>query len=615
MYGLPMDMLANIPLVDGPECETLGFDHNIDGYRQFAGPANLAGKRIISSEAGAIFGAVYQQPIPELLWDLKRSIVGGVNQFVLHGYPFSGDYGNTTWPGFLTFNYAFSEMHGPRQPAWEFYDEWLDWTGRTQFVAQSGVPKIDVAFWSKLTSYEKVTTQYMPTDLQDAGFTYEYLSPDNFDLSEAYVSNGTFAPERQAFKALVVRGNASLTLAGVAHLVDYANDGLPLIFSGGLPTKVSGYDQTAGENVTATLETLTDLDNVHVLAYEGLAASLLSLGITPRTSISANGTWYTHWREDTNASTQYIFVYNDAMGAPLGQATTVGNISFETTGRPFLFDAWTGEKKALSTYQQSETSTTVQLQLAGNQSVILGFDSGTADSGLHIESSADFGSARGPVLTSSNSSSLEYLATYNSAPQTILLSNGTSTVIQPMLASESTLANWTLTVEAWEPPADLYDIEAGPTKTNSTTPYSLTTLQPWSVISTALTNVSGLGYYHTTFDWAANSSSTTNTVSGAFLDLGAVVHTASLRINGHTIPPLDPTWALADIGAFLVDGTNSVDVIVSTPLSNGLRSIWGELKNSGKLATAVTPDLPGVMEYGLVEEVRLIPYRRDVLSN
>lgn len=605
-----MDMLANIPLVDGPECETLGFNHLIDGYRQFAGPANLAGKRIISSEAGAIYGAVYQQSVPDLLWDLKRSIVGGVNAFVLHGYPFTGDYGNTTWPGFLTFNYVFSEMHGPRQPAWAFYGEWLDWLGRVQYVAQSGVPRVDLAFWSKLTAYESVTSQYVPTDLQDAGFTYEYLSPDNFDLPDAIVANGTFAPERQAFKALIVRANASLTLAGVSHLVDYANQGLPLVFPGGLPTKASGYAQMAGENLTETLETLLGLDNVHVVPSGGLAASLLSLGITPRTAVSANGSWYTHWRENESTSTQYVFVYNDATGVPFGQGTTVGNVSFESTDKPFLLDAWTGEKTPLSAYQQSETTTTVQLQLAGNQSVILAFEPSDASEELYISSGA---SLSGTVLKNSvDSDSLEYLTTYNTAPQTILLSDGTSTTIEPMLVSESTLTNWTLTVEAWGPPQDIYDIEAGSTKTNST-PYTLTSLQPWSEISTALTNVSGLGYYRTTFTWSSNS--TASGLSGAFLDLGTIIHTARLSINGQTVPPLDPTWARADIGAYLVEGTNEVDVVVSTTLSNGLRGVWDELVISGRPATANVPTPPSVMAYGLVEEVRLIPYRRDVLSS
>lgn len=82
VYNLPMDMLANIPAVNGPECESLGFNHVIDAYRQFAGPANLAGKRIVSSELGAQRNEAYSQTLPELIWDVKRSIIGSVNNMV-----------------------------------------------------------------------------------------------------------------------------------------------------------------------------------------------------------------------------------------------------------------------------------------------------------------------------------------------------------------------------------------------------------------------------------------------------------------------------------------------------------------------------------------------------
>ena len=146
-------MLANIPLVNAPECETLGFSNNIDSYRQYSDPAHLAGKRVISSEAGAETMKAYQQTIPELVWSLKRSFAGSVNQFVLHGYPTSSEYGNTTWPGFTTFAYLFSDVHGPRQPAFSFDSDFLDWLSRNQYIGQIGIPKADIAFWSKSTSY------------------------------------------------------------------------------------------------------------------------------------------------------------------------------------------------------------------------------------------------------------------------------------------------------------------------------------------------------------------------------------------------------------------------------------------------------------------------------
>ena len=87
-----MDMLANIPAVNGPETESLGFNHVIDAYRQFAGPANLAGKRVISSELGAQRNEPYSQTMPELIWDVKRSIVGSINNFVSRPHSFSYSY-------------------------------------------------------------------------------------------------------------------------------------------------------------------------------------------------------------------------------------------------------------------------------------------------------------------------------------------------------------------------------------------------------------------------------------------------------------------------------------------------------------------------------------------
>ncbi len=167
-------MLANIPHAHAPECETLAFGGNIDAYKQFAGPATLAGRRIISSESGAGFGQTYQQTIPDLLSGFKRSIAGGVNNFIVHGYPYTGNYGNTTWPGFTPFDYTFAEMHGRHLPGWDFYSDWLGWLSRNQWVAQTGIPKTDLVFWTKSTDYRLLPTKYPSNDLLAAGM---FLSP------------------------------------------------------------------------------------------------------------------------------------------------------------------------------------------------------------------------------------------------------------------------------------------------------------------------------------------------------------------------------------------------------------------------------------------------------
>ena len=85
-----MDMLSSIPIVDIPECELLDFSDLIDGYRQYSGPAHLAGRAIVSSECGAVRDEAVTQTLTELLWHVKRSYAGALNQFVFHGFPYSG---------------------------------------------------------------------------------------------------------------------------------------------------------------------------------------------------------------------------------------------------------------------------------------------------------------------------------------------------------------------------------------------------------------------------------------------------------------------------------------------------------------------------------------------
>ncbi|KAJ5639241.1 uncharacterized protein N7484_007103 [Penicillium longicatenatum] len=618
VYNLPMDMLANIPHVNAPECETLGFSENIDGYRQFSGPANLAGKRVISSEAGAIFGEAYQQPISELLWTFKRSFAGSVNSFIIHGFPNSGNYGNTSWPGFTTFMYEFSAMYGPRQPAFAFYSDFLNWVSRNQFILQTGIPKIDVAFWSKSTTYKSVPTSYAPVDLQEAGenfrflqpgfpytdqfytgYTYEYLSPDNFALPEAYVSDAAFAPNRQAFKALIVRSNETLTTLGVNKLVQYAHAGLPIIFPGGLPSNFSGYHPTAATKAIKSLNSIKSLKNVHLVKADGLADTLESLNILPRSSVTANGTWYTMWREEAANAKSYIYVYNDATGLSFEKGMTSGSVSFESTGVPFFYDAWSGEVTPISSYTQSKTHTTIPLQLAGNQTAIIGFDK-NAKSSVHIQDTTI------PVLpTTSDTESLTVLRSFDQKSREIRLSTGKKASLSSMSTKPFTLDNWKLNVESWTPLPDFYNAE-GATRTNQT--FHIPSLVPWNQISHTLANVSGIGYYTTAFTWPPASSSS---VSGAFIDLGAITHTARVMINGHHLPPLDISWARADIGSFLQHGKNIVEVIVSTTLGNVLRTYWDELETSGKLASAVVADPPTEEGYGLVHPVKIIPYRKD----
>lgn len=507
-------------------------------------------------------------------------------------------------------------MHGPHEPAWEFYRDQFDFIARNNWVFQSGIPRMDIAIWQKMTVYPghiQLRT-YEPTDLEDAGYSYEYLSPNNLDLPAAKVVDEILAPDAQAFKALVVRKNDSLTLEGVTKLVEFANDGLPIVFAGGLPSTILGtLAPTVLRQALSDIQTISRLPNVHTTDSYLVASTISSLGIEPLTKISTNASWYTYWRSDPTTNTDYIFVYNDAMHTPQGQGSSEGSIEFQSTKIPYEYNAWTGEKKPILTYTATNTSTIIPFRLAGNQSTIVAFEP------------ASEGNATAPVQGSNITEGVlgydvkdgKTIIKLGSAASPTTSSGGSKTLAATP-AAPFTLSSWNLMVEHWDPPKDLYNYTYGALKYNTT--HNLPSLVPWSDIS-GLQNVSGRGYYSTTFNWPPTANSSSNaTADGAFIDFGFVYHTLRAYVNGHQLPPLDVTQARTDMKGYLMEGLNTVEAVVATPLGNVLRPIWGQLMSSGE--GPGSPDAgpqngfvpPPQGKYGLQAEVVIIPYTEVEVS-
>lgn len=201
-YDLPVDMLAGVPITDAPETENLGFNDNIDTYRQIVGPATLAGKRIFSMEVGAVPVDTYNLRLPQLATLIKRGFASGVNQYVIHGSPYSHQYHGTTWPEYISFNYFFPEQNERHQPAWiNGRRVVIDYVARTQSIQQTGTPKIDGAFYDLQTAQnDNIPTLYPYDDLINAGYSYQYLSPLNFQLPQAVVLSQVLTENAPASK-------------------------------------------------------------------------------------------------------------------------------------------------------------------------------------------------------------------------------------------------------------------------------------------------------------------------------------------------------------------------------------------------------------------------------
>ncbi|KAM0549861.1 hypothetical protein ACHAPJ_009108 [Fusarium lateritium] len=601
-YGSNMDMLAAVPIVDAPECESLSFHDNIDSYRAFTGPARLAGRRVVSNEMGAVRGSGFRYHLPQLIFSVNRAFLGGVNQNVFHGQSYSGRYFNTTWPGYTPFRYLFSEPWTTKMPAWHHgLEEVMNYTARVQHILQRSVAKADVVIYNK-ESATTIRTIYQADDLLAEGWSSNYLTAENLYLKEAYVKNGVLAPDGPAWKAFILEASQNVTLDTVKILQSSAQQGLPVIISGGKPK----YYATGGESVEAEFDRqsskLLRTRNVHSVSSGKVARKLRSLGLRPQVEVSTNGTCYTSWSEANGDG--YAIIYSDLTAAR-------GNIVIASTQTPYFLNPWTGETSPVLVYRRTRATTIIPFSLAGNQTLILGFGKNLertiSSPRYHIENTTS--SLVGSRVAQNGSISLHVARSAN--PSKINLSDGRIMRIDASSVPPTFQLNeWHLTAEHWEAPDDLYD--SGYTVRYNTT-HNLNAPTSWSEIK-ALANTSGVGYYTTTLQWPPNGTCSDATSLGAYISFSKVVDAITVIVNGHQLAAMDITNAMVDISTHLKDGQNNITVITPTTMWNYLRTILDELVTAGSKPLPVTLQQLGVpleprSEAGLIGRVSIIPYR------
>jgi hypothetical protein len=438
------------------------------------------------------------------------------------------------------------------------------------------------------------------------GWTWAYLTPDNFALPEATVRKGVLGPDGPRFKALVITRDSNMTLAGAQKVQEYATLGLPIIFSGGLPGVYSS--STDGSEPAAIEAALTDLstsDNVYLVDSDGVADKLTSLGLSPNIKVQTEGQWYTTWREDASTGIDYALVFCDTNSSS-GYITVTGAAKNKT---PFYLNAWTGAIAPVFTYSVTKSGLTIPVSLQGNQTLVIAFssrplgESGTPK--VHAVESPDsvinatFDRKHGWVAHVTNQRGSQALGR-------IRLSNNRHVELPQtqQIAKPFNLTNWKLIAEHWEAPTSFSDASTIAQKHNTT--HELSKLISWTEIP-SLQNTSGLGYYSTTLQWPLTSD---GTADGAYILFPRILHAIQLSINGRRLPALDYTDARADITPYLKHGRNEILAVVPTTMWNYIRSILPDIRDQGHLPGLLEMGLPvpELSENGLVGDVMVVPY-------
>ncbi|KAJ3800757.1 hypothetical protein GGU11DRAFT_771943 [Lentinula aff. detonsa] len=614
-YNFRLDTAASAAIPDTPEIESLGVP-TIDGAHQLSGGVHLGNRTIFSSETGARVEEANAIRMVELLQDANNQYAGGVNVALLHGFPYSGNYPNTTWPGITTFGYNFADMHGPRMPAWDHYKEYLDYLARTQYALQAGVAKVDLGIYRKGYNIDFTSPPYAGSSLLiSSGYTYEYVSPENLKLPGVTVSNSRLASSGPAYKAFILGRQQNITVDAAQRLVDYAQNGLPIILVAEVPTDIPGFEMgnSSMEQVQSLMSQLTAEPTVVLVDDESdVPSTLVSLGVLPAVAVEPpSSNLFSVVREvDDDVSgtnTAYFFLFNEGTSAI--NFTLTLNPGFN--GSPFALNPWIGDVAPVVLYSNS-TSGNISIpavSLAPSQTALFAVTSGDALEGVSVPGiriiSADAGIMAVAVNTSTPQLELRSLS--EGSKQFISEAGETMTANFSLEGETSrVLSDWVLNVTAWTPPQNLSDHRS------VLVPQPLMNLTqglvPWNQIE-GLANISGVGTYVTSFEW----NHADDDVVGLLLDFGEIFHTVKAWLNGRQITTADPTHPVVDITQLVINGTNTIRADAASTLLNAVNAV-PQIESLGELRLSTDPNPPQNQQYGLIANVTLVPYARVTVS-
>ncbi|MGY0386451.1 glycosyl hydrolase [Nocardioides sp. WG-D5] len=612
-YGLETDTMQHAAVVDVPETESLGFK-NLDDYRVMAAGRDLAGHTVLSCEAICYNGAAYNttwgangtSPTAQnqALFTINSIFVAGVNQLMIHGFPYAKA-PEVTWPGFAAFSpyynnaIGFGEAWGPRTPQWEHVPGIAAYLARTQLVLQTGTPRYDVAFWRhKGWASTGIGPQWITNNGTKLGWSHSFVSASLLALDGVDFADGRLAPDGPAYKAVVVgpdnlRGNAfTMDVDGAKRLLALGRKGLPIVLIGDWSqvTPAGRDDAAATAEVRSLMARIGALPTTRSVPEAEVGNALAALGVV-RDVEHADSTVMQVRRVTGDIDLYYLANARHAENRRLNPVQQdVWLTATDRAAVPWLLDAWTGRVTRIAGYERAGDRVRVRVDLVPGQSTVVALaapGAGVARSVLPVATAGQTVVARGANVA---------LRTTTAGSFDLTEADGrTVTVTVDRVREPVVPASWHLEVEDWRPanPADPKDLAT----TKEVIARDLVGLQSWSKVA-GLEDVSGVGRYRTTVDLGTDWTED----DGAFLELGEVNDTFRIRVNGELLPPCDPMDPVVDLGHTLVPGSNTIEVEVASTLLNRLRT--------------VTPSVYGVaarQTYGLAGPVRLVPYVSSTL--
>lgn len=639
-YNKPMQIETSALVVGIPETEALG-RVSIDMQRYMAGAVHLSSKPFYSIETSAEFQNNYGQTLNDILWWIKRAWAAGVDIQRFHGESYSGEFDGSgsvgghlpgqTWPGYSAFGNTWSN-NWTRQTSPDGLRQMIDYIARTNFIMQKRA-KVDVAIYddspdiycNKAVRHGDGQAVYPDGGVLNAnGFSYEFVSPALLEMPQAAPTDGRLDINGPAYKALIIHHQDAMTVKVVERLKTFAAAGVRIVIVGDPPSRNSSLaGQLRGHSDTdirrAVLELVTMPGTATVADYEAVPAALRRLEVEPDAEPARPVDILCQHRTDATGDYYYFYNYNKVSDRDAGisrlptPSTAYPNLdksnlvakteeySLAGTGRPYLLNAWTGEITPLPQFRRSGERVQVTVHLAGDDALLIALltDEEAKRNGVVPATVwATQSDLRPGELVYEKDRKLSAHMARSGTYKVQLESARTATVIASDVQPAFIIQNWSLAVSSIEPPSDgsilfkdsvwrtLGPFQVGPS------------LKPWGEIDPSLARVSGIGAYSGTFSldrgWKQGGS--------AYLDLGEVEGSFTVRINGIELPPQNQVDTFVDIGPCARSGVNRVEIRVASTLYN---KVVRAGKHYGLLGTSGAVQVRPYREFPLDPKVLL----------
>lgn len=600
-----------------------------DAYRQLSGAVNMRGDHLYSAEAAEIGNDDWREtwtaaptlqdgsenPYPGFMHYAYRLYAGGVNKAMFHGstYHFTDTSGMTFAPAVVPFP-GYSAMSGMnygnewdnKTPMWENVDIMLDSLARTQMVLQQGQGDVDLAFYRN--QYGKGNVYSDITAVEQAGYTYDYVTPALLNMDNAVTGdqdgNTVLAADGPSYKAIVIEPRAgelesSMPIETARKILEYAKNGLPVVFVGGVPSTLASYSSEDGEVSTEKfaeeqaefndiMDQICALDNVgSVDSRDALPSELAALGVAPdaKAEIGTGDearmrpTTDIYFNHRTTDDAELYFAYNEGSDFD-------GTVTLKGDGVPYLLDPWSGDVTPIAEYTVDEDGVTINAEIENEDALLVAIAPEGWSSKSVSKSVTDTTADKAVYDEETGSYALQ---TTTGGEVSATLSDGSEVTLTADAPQDSfNLTDWSMVLNQWTEGDSAYEHNVEPTEEYDLSEIGLV---PWYDIDENLTNAAGVAEYKTSFElekgWEEGQ--------GAYLDFTEMSDVGRLIVNGTEVP-MDQVSLHTDIGKYLVAGTNTITVEVTSNMSN-LASLQATFRRNG-----------GIRSFGIIGDVTVTPY-------